>query len=207
MSPIPASLNQVIAIGASTGGPQALSIVIKGLGPALRRAAVFVVLHIPAEFTEVVAKHIQISTGFPARIARQGETIEAGQIYFSPGAMHMSLARVGEAALVVLGDGPPQNYCKPSVDILFRSAARCFGNGVVGIMLTGMGSDGLEGSRAIVDAGGKIIAQDAASSTVWGMPGAVVGNGLAHAVLPVDKIAAAACSLLTPRTNFRENVS
>jgi two-component system, chemotaxis family, protein-glutamate methylesterase/glutaminase len=206
MSPTPAGLRQAIVIGASTGGPQALAIVMKGMAPALRHTAVFVVLHIPSEFTEVIAEHIHKSTGLPTCVAQQGETVEKGKIYFAPGALHMSLARVGDAALVVLSDSAPKNFCKPSVDVLFRSAARCFGAGTIGIMLTGMGCDGLVGSRAIVEAGGKVIAQDAASSTVWGMPGAVVGNGLAHAVLPVGLIASTACSLIDFRPYARETL-
>jgi two-component system chemotaxis response regulator CheB len=189
-------LRRAIVIGASTGGPQALAVVLDGLRPALQHAPIFVVQHIPSEFTDVIAGHIHKSTGLPARAARQGETVQKGQIYLSPGNLHLAIARVGDSAVTVLSDGPPENFCKPSVDVLFRSAARCYGAGVIGIMLTGMGSDGLAGSRAIVEAGGKVVAQDAASSTVWGMPGAVVNGGLAHAVLPVGGIAANVCALL-----------
>mgnify|MGYP005811231499 CR=1 FL=1 len=197
------SPNKIIVIGASTGGPQALAVVLGGLRPALRHAAIMVVLHIPTEFTEVIAAHIQKSTGLPARAGRQGETVEAGQIYISPGDVHLGLVRIGDMPVIVLRDDPPENFCKPSVDVLFRSAARCFGADVIGVILTGMGSDGLEGSRAIVEAGGKIIAQDAASSTVWGMPGAVVNHGLAYAVLPVDRIASGVCTLLESQLRVR----
>ena len=198
---IPASaLHRAIVIGASTGGPQALAVVLDGLRPALPLVPVFVVQHIPSEFTEVIAEHIQKATGLPTHSARQGEGVEKGQIYLSPGNVHLAIACVGASPVTVLVDEPSENFCKPSVDVLFRSAARCYGAGLVGIILTGMGSDGLAGSRAIVEAGGKVIAQDAASSTVWGMPGAVVNGGLAHAVLPVGKIAPAACALLnTPQ--------
>ncbi len=189
-------LRRAIVIGASTGGPQALAVVLDGLRPALLLAPVFVVQHIPSEFTEVIAEHIHKSTGLPAHAARQGETVQKGQIYLSPGNLHLVIVRVGDSAITVLGDEPPENFCKPSVDVLFRSAARCYGAGVIAIMLTGMGRDGLAGSRAIVEAGGKVVAQDAASSTVWGMPGAVVNGGLAYAVLPVAKIAANVCALL-----------
>jgi two-component system, chemotaxis family, protein-glutamate methylesterase/glutaminase len=197
-------LRRAIVIGASTGGPQALAVVLEGLRPALLHAPVLVVQHIPSEFTDVIAENITKCTGLSARTARQGETVKPGQIYLSPGNLHLSVARIGDAAVTVLSDGPSENFCKPSVDVLFRSAARCYGAGVVGIMLTGMGCDGLAGSRAIVEAGGKIVAQDAASSTVWGMPGAVAKGGLAHAVLPVDRIAASVCALFNISLFARE---
>jgi two-component system, chemotaxis family, protein-glutamate methylesterase/glutaminase len=185
-----------VVIGASTGGPQALAVVLKGLRPALQRAPIFIVLHIPPEFTETIADLIRKSCELPAQAAKQGEAVEKGRIYVSPGHVHLKIVRVGDEAMTVLVDEPPQNFCKPSVDVLFQSAARCYGAGAIGVILTGMGTDGLAGSRAIVGAGGKVIAQDAASSTVWGMPGAVANSGIAHAVLPVDKIAQSVCTLL-----------
>ncbi len=187
---------RIIAIGASTGGPQALSIVLKGLVPAIEQVPVFIVLHIPPEFTEVIASHIERVTGLPAHPARQGEEVAKGHIYISPGRLHLGVLRFGDTAVVALSDDPPENFCKPSVDVLFRSAAKSYAEQVIGIVLTGMGSDGLAGSRAIVAAGGMVIAQDAASSTVWGMPRSVINEGLAHAVLPVDAIGPTICSLL-----------
>lgn len=187
---------RVIVIGASTGGPQALPIVLKGLVPAIEEAPVVIVLHIPPEFTEVIASHIERVTGLPAHAARQGEEVMKGNIYISPGHLHLGMRRCGESIAVALSDDPPENFCKPSVDVLFRTAAECYGEQVIGIVLTGMGSDGLAGSRAIVAAGGMVIAQDAASSTVWGMPRSVVNEGLAHAVLPVDVIGPTICSLI-----------
>jgi two-component system chemotaxis response regulator CheB len=187
----------IIVIGASTGGPQALSIVLKGLGPAIRQVPVFIVLHIPPEFTDVITSHIERVTNMPTRAARQGEEVAKGHIYLSPGHLHLGVGRFAGTPVIALSDEPPENFCKPSVDVLFRSAARTYGDQVIGIVLTGMGSDGLAGSRAIVTAGGMVIAQDAASSTVWGMPRAVVNDGLAHAVLPVDAIGPTICSLLS----------
>ncbi len=189
---------RIIVIGASTGGPQALSIVLQDIVPAIEQVPVFIVLHIPPEFTEVIASHIERVTGLPARAARQGEEVERGHIYLSPGNLHLGVTRFGDTGAIALSDDPPENFCKPSVDVLFRSAARAYGEQVIGIVLTGMGSDGLGGSRAIVGAGGMIIAQDAASSTVWGMPRSVVNEGLAHAVLSVNMIGPTVCGLFRP---------
>ena len=179
---------RIIVIGASTGGPQALSIVLKGLGSAIELIPVVVVLHIPSEFTEVIASHTKRATGLPAHAARHGEEVSKGHIYISPGHQHLGVLRFGDTPVVALSDDPPENFCKPSVDVLFRSAAKSYGEQVIGIVLTGMGCDGLAGSRAIAAAGGMIVAQNAASSTVWGMPRSVVNEGLAHAVLSVDMI-------------------
>lgn len=186
---------RAIVIGASTGGPQALSIVLKGLVPAIEQVPVFIVLHIPPEFTEVIASHIERVTGLPTRPAQQDDEVAKGNIYISPGHRHLGLRRRSTNCVIHLSDGPPENFCKPSVDVLFRSAAKFYGEQVIGIVLTGMGSDGLAGSRAIVAAGGMVIAQDAASSTVWGMPRSVVKEGLAHSVLSVDAIGPNICSL------------
>lgn len=196
---------RIIVIGASTGGPQALSIVLKGLIPAIERVPVFIVLHIPPEFTEVIASHIERSTGLPAHPAKHGQEVAKGNIYISPGNIHLGVRRFGDSGMVALIDDPPENFCKPSVDVLFRTAARAYGEQVIGIVLTGMGSDGLVGSRAIVAAGGMIIAQDAASSTVWGMPRSVVNEGLAHAVLSVNTIGPTVCGLFRPFASHEKN--
>lgn len=200
---LPSQSQRVIVIGASTGGPQALPVVLKGLMPAIDRIPIFVALHIPPQFTDTIAEHIQKATGLPTHTARHGEEVMNGHIYISPGNLHLTVARIGESAVTVLSDAPPENFCKPAVDVLFRTAARAFGPQVIGIILTGMGSDGLSGSRAIVEAGGVVIAQDAASSAVWGMPRSVVQEGLAHSVLSVGLIGPAICRLLW-QSAFRE---
>jgi two-component system chemotaxis response regulator CheB len=197
---------RVIVIGASTGGPQAVLIVLKGLMPAIHHMPVFIALHIPPQFTETIAEQIEKATGLPAHTARHGEEVMNGHIYISPGDLHLAVARLSESAVIVLSDTPPENFCKPSVDVLFRTAALAYGADVIGIILTGMGSDGLLGSRAIVEAGGMVIAQDAASSAVWGMPRSVAQEGLAHAVLPIDSIGPAVCRQLSSRA-FREKQS
>lgn len=189
---------RVIVIGASTGGPQALSIVLKSLVPAIEAVPVFIVLHIPPEFTGVISSHIERVTGLPVHAAEHGEEISKGHIYVSPGRLHLGVTRFGDNGIITLTDAPPENFFKPSVDVLFRSAAAAYGEQVIGIVLTGMGSDGLAGSRAIVSAGGMVIAQDAATSTVWGMPRSVVNEGLAHAVLSVEDIGPTVCGLMLP---------
>jgi len=186
----------VIVIGASTGGPQALPVVLNDLAPVLTQLPVLIALHIPAEFTHTVAAWIEAATGLPARLARDGEEMLPGHAYLSPGDRHISVARNGDKAVIRLLDTPPENFCRPSVDVLFRSAAKTFGAGVLAIVLTGMGSDGLAGTREIVAAKGTVVAQDAASSAVWGMPRLVASEGLALAVLPLKEIGTWVCRLV-----------
>lgn len=192
----PPQRRRAIVIGASTGGLQALPIVLNGLRTEIQHVPVLLVLHIPFEFTDMIAGHIAKATALPIRTARHGEEVGNGHVYVSPGNLHLAVARVGRLAITVLSDAPPENFCKPSVDVLFRTAAHAYGAETIGIVLTGMGSDGLSGSRAIVEAGGVVIAQDAASSTVWGMPRSVAEQGLAHAVLALESIGPAVCRLL-----------
>lgn len=187
---------RVLVIGASTGGPQALAAVLAELTHGLATVPVLIVLHLPPDFTKLVTDNIERVTKMPTRAAKHGEPALPGHIYFSPGDMHMRVLKIGETPILCHTDGPPENFCKPAVDVLFRSAAQSFGAGALGLVLTGMGSDGLAGSRAITEAGGAVIAQDESSSVVWGMPGAVAGAGLASAILPLDRIAPAIAGLM-----------
>lgn len=180
---------RVLVVGASTGGPQALAALLSRIGPRLKDIPVVVVLHMPNNFTAVVTNQIAELTGLPTTAAINGEELRPGRIYFAPGDTHLKVVRVGPYYALAHYDGPPENFCKPAVDVLFRSAADAFGPGVLGVVLTGMGSDGLEGSRRIVDAGGSVIVQDEASSAVWGMPGAVARAGLAATVAPAGQLA------------------
>jgi two-component system chemotaxis response regulator CheB len=125
----------------------------------------------------------------PVREAVDGEEINAGVIYLAPGGKHMKVARHDGTAVIVIEDGPLVNFCKPAVDPLFASAAEVWGNKVLALVLTGMGSDGLAGAKSIVAAGGYVVAQDEATSVVWGMPGQVTNAGLCSAVLPLSEIA------------------
>jgi len=123
------------------------------------------------------------------REAQEGEVAQAGAGYIAPGGFHMTLDKSGAKTIIHLNSDPPENSCRPSVDVLFRAVAQIYGGGVLAVILTGMGNDGLKGCQAIAGKGGQVIAQDEDTSVVWGMPGAVVQAGLASAVLPLDKIA------------------
>jgi two-component system chemotaxis response regulator CheB len=191
---------RVLAIGASTGGPQALTLLLGKLSPHLDNIPVLVVLHMPPDFTDVVSAHIARATGRVTRAARNGEKIRCGEIYFAPGACHLKVVSLGGTPILLHGDSPPENFCRPAVNVLFRSVAQVYGPSALAIVLTGMGSDGLDGARALVDAGATVIAQDQASSVVWGMPGAIVQEGLASAVLPIDTMAVQVAALLRKRT-------
>jgi len=180
---------RVLLIGSSTGGPQALNAVIPQLGPVLDRAPVLITQHMPPTFTTILAEHLARLTKRPAREAQHGEEINAGTIYIAPGGKHMTVARRESTAVIAIDDGPLVNFCKPSVDPMFASAAAVWGNWVMGMVLTGMGSDGLRGAHAIVAAGGTVVAQDEATSVIWGMPGQVAHAGVCSAVLPLGELA------------------
>ena len=185
---LPATPPRVLLIGASTGGPQALNNVVTQISGVLERAPVLITQHMPPTFTAILAEHLARLSQRPVREAQDGEEINAGSIYIAPGGRHMKVGRRDGVAVIALDDGPPINFCKPSVDPLFASAAEIWGHKVLGLMLTGMGADGLSGARAIVDAGGTMVAQDEATSVVWGMPGQVAHAGLCSALLPLAEI-------------------
>jgi len=178
---------RLVAIGSSTGGPQALFTLVRALGPGLR-VPVVLTQHMPATFTPILAQHIGKLGALGCSEARDGEALRPGHIHLAPGDRHL-LVHAGAAGLsVALSAGPPENFCRPSVDPMLRSAADATGGRVLVVMLTGMGHDGLAGTRAVVAAGGAALAQDAASSVVWGMPGAIAQDGLCHAVLPLPAL-------------------
>jgi two-component system chemotaxis response regulator CheB len=196
----PLTIPRVLAIGASTGGPQALSLLLNKLSPHLDNVPVLIVLHMPPDFTDVVSAHIERATGRATRAARNGEQIRPGEIYFAPGNRHLKVARLDATPILLHCESPAENFCRPAVNVLFRSVAHVYGPSALGIVLTGMGTDGLDGARALVEAGGAVIAQDRASSVVWGMPGAIAQEGLAAAVLPIDTMAVHVAALLRKRT-------
>ena len=194
---MPATPPRVLVIGASTGGPQALNAIVKEIGGVVDRAPVLITQHMPPTFTAIMAEHLARVAGRPVREGQDGEEINAGTIYLAPGGRHMSVKRRDGIAVIALDDGPLVNFCKPAVDPLFASAAEVWHNWVLGLVLTGMGSDGLRGAQAIVAAGGSIMAQDEATSVVWGMPGQVAHAGVCSAVLPLNEIAPRLTRLFT----------
>jgi len=189
LRPLPATPPRVLVIGASTGGPQALNAIVEKIDGVLDRAPVLITQHMPPTFTAIMAEHLARIAKRPVREGRNGEEIDAGTIYLAPGGRHMSVKRRDGTAIIALDDGPLVNFCKPAVDPLFSSAAEVWHQWVLGLVLTGMGADGLRGAQAIAAAGGSILAQDEASSVVWGMPGQVAHAGLCSAVLPLGEIA------------------
>jgi two-component system chemotaxis response regulator CheB len=180
---------RVLLIGSSTGGPQALMTLVAEIGAVIDRFPVLITQHMPPTFTTILAEHLARASHRPAREAVDGEIVKAGQIYLAPGGRHMRVSRHGSEAAIVLDDGPPVNFCKPAVDPLFTSAIDVWQGAILGVVLTGMGSDGMRGGKDIVAAGGNVIAQDEASSVVWGMPGAVANAGICAAILPLGQIA------------------
>ena len=180
---------RVLLIGSSTGGPQALMALVTELGPVIDRFPVLITQHMPPTFTTILAEHLARSSHRPAHEAVDGEIVKAGRIYLAPGGRHMRVVRHGAEAAIALDDGPPVNFCKPAVDPLFTSAIDVWQSGVLAVVLTGMGSDGMRGGKEIVAAGGSVIAQDEASSVVWGMPGAAANAGICAAILPLNQIA------------------
>jgi len=189
---------RALLIGSSTGGPRAVGEMLEKIGAAaLRRLPVLIVQHMPPIFTAVFAEHLSTRTGLQAAEGKAEERVEPGRIYVAPGGRHMGLAAGPGGPIIKLTDGPPVNFCRPAVDVLFKDAAVVFGAATATVILTGMGSDGTNGARALTDAGGPVLAQDEATSTVWGMPGSVARAGLAEAVLPLPELASAVRALIT----------
>jgi two-component system chemotaxis response regulator CheB len=186
---------RILAIGSSTGGPQALAAMLDPLAPSLARVVVVVAQHMPPMFTAVLAERLGRSTGREVREGVDREPLKPGAIYIAPGDRHMTVSGPDEPRLR-LSDEPPVHFCRPAVDSLFKSVAATFGPAALGVVLTGMGSDGAAGARAIADAGGSVIAQCESSSVVWGMPGAAVAVGACAATLPPAAIAHLAAKLL-----------
>jgi len=179
---------RIIGIGSSTGGPQAL-LTLLGALPSSVNCPIVIAQHMPATFTAVLAQHIGRASRRPSTEAAHGMEIKPGNIYLAPGNYHLQLTREGPACIARLSQTPPENFCRPSVDPLFRSIAQVFGPESCAVMLTGMGSDGCGGAKVMAAAGAPVIAQDEATSVVWGMPGAVAHAGICSAILPLSQIA------------------
>ncbi len=187
LRPMPTTIPDVIAIGSSTGGPQALFEVMKSLAGKVTQP-ILITQHMPATFTKLLAEHISRVSGMTCNEAQDGEAIVGGQIYVAPGDYHMLLEADGPKKVIRLTQDPPENFCRPSVDPMLRSLSKIYGPKLLVLILTGMGADGQRGSEVVTAAGGAVVAQDEATSVVWGMPGAVASHGLCSAVLPLQEI-------------------
>ena len=181
---------EIVAIGVSTGGPQALVDLFTRLTAPLP-VPVVIVQHMPPLFTKRLAESLNgLKSPNCFHEGEEAQRIEPGHAYIAPGGRHMVVRRSQTGTLLHLHDEPPENSCRPAVDVLFRSTARVFGADVLAVILTGMGMDGLRGCETVRAVGGRILAQDEASSVVWGMPGFVVKGGVADEVLPIDQVGA-----------------
>jgi len=178
---------EVVVIGVSTGGPTALGAILPKF-PASFPLPILVVQHMPPLFTRLLAERLDSTCQLSAGEASQGGLVEPGRILIAPGDFHMKLASNGTGVRVVLDQSPRQNSCRPAVDALFASTGEVYGGAALAVILTGMGQDGLRGAEILNAQGASILAQDEASSVVWGMPGAVVNAGLADSVLPLDEV-------------------
>lgn len=178
----------ILAIGVSTGGPNALSYLLPQL-PKTFPIPIAIVQHMPAMFTQLMAERLTTKCQLPVAEAYSGALLTPGTIWIAPGDYHIEVTGAGTQMQLIAHQATPENFCRPSVDVLFRSISQHYKARSLGVILTGMGQDGLRGCQSIRDAGGQILAQDEASSVVWGMPGFVANAGLADAVLPLEAMA------------------
>jgi two-component system chemotaxis response regulator CheB len=180
---------EIVAIGTSTGGPNALAEVLPRI-PNDFPASIVVVQHMPPIFTRLLAERLAKRSAIPVEEGRSGALLLPGHAWIAPGDFHMKVIRQSAEHRLNLNQAPHENSCRPAVDVLFRSVAAAYGAAVLGVVMTGMGSDGVLGAQEIRDAGGDVIIQDEASSVVWGMPGLVHTSGLADSAHPVEELAA-----------------
>jgi len=179
---------EVVCIGTSTGGPNALAEVFKKF-PANFHLPILIVQHMPPVFTAMLAERLNSHGSVKFHEGAEGQLVEPGHAYIAPGGHHMTVQRVGFTNVLHLNDEPPENSCRPAVDVLFRSAVSVYGGKILGVIMTGMGQDGCRGCQLIHERGGQIVVQDEASSVVWGMPGYVAHAGLADKIVPLNQIA------------------
>lgn len=189
---------EVLAIAASTGGPRALAELVPML-PSDLPVPVVIVQHMPPGFTAALAERLDSVSTFTVREATEDQALSDANVWVAPGNLHMIVRRGADSVRVQCHDGAPENSCRPSADVLFRSVVKEFGSGTLAVVLTGMGNDGLAGSREIVEQGGSVIVQDEASSAVWGMPGQIARAGLTDAILPLDRLGRELCVRLSRR--------
>lgn len=179
---------RAVVVACSTGGPAALTSLLTAL-PGSLAVPILVVQHMPQPFTRLLAERLERTCALTVTEGADGDRVEAGHVYIAPGGRHMSVAQTDAGVVVALDHGPLVNSCRPAADVLFASAARAYGSGVLAVVLTGMGHDGLDGARDIVVAGGSAIVQDPTSCVVGSMPGAVADAGLASAIGTVEQLA------------------
>ncbi|MCX2725425.1 protein-glutamate methylesterase/protein-glutamine glutaminase [Roseibium salinum] len=179
---------RILAIGSSTGGPQALQEVMREVGTAVNEVPVVITQHMPPTFTAILAEHMGKAALRPAKEGEDGEILKPGNIYVAPGGKHMIVEKDAGVVKIRLTDEPPVNFCKPAVDPLFESIAKAYGSAALAVILTGMGHDGAEGVKTIAAGGGSVITQDEATSVVWGMPGAAAHTGMCSDILPLKEI-------------------
>jgi two-component system chemotaxis response regulator CheB len=199
LRPIPLFKPEIIAIGSSTGGPQALFEVIRTMGAGLMQPIV-ITQHMPPSFTTILADHIKKQCGVRCEEAKEGDILRGGDYYIAPGDFHMLITKKPEGSVVHLVKDPPENYCRPAVDPMLRSLVAVYGGRILAVILTGMGQDGTKGGEAVVNAGGGIVAQDEATSVVWGMPGSAATAGLCSVIAPISEIGSLVRKMATQGT-------
>jgi len=178
---------KLLAVGSSTGGPQALRRFFELLSPDIG-IPVVVTQHMPPTFTAILAEHIGKGTSWECREGAHGDLLKPGLALIAPGGYHMTIDDVGGTPTVHLNQDPPESFCRPAVDPMLRSVSKTYGAAVLTVILTGMGNDGMKGGQVIVDGGGTLFAQDEESSVVWGMPGAVAGAGICSTIAPLEEL-------------------
>jgi two-component system chemotaxis response regulator CheB len=178
---------EAVAIGVSTGGPKALTEMLPELC-RLVKLPILIVQHMPPGFTKSLAQQLNAKCEALVAEAQDGDFIEEGRVYIAPGGKHMTVKRMSSHTRIVLTDAPPENGCRPSVDVLFRTVAATYGQAAVAAILTGMGSDGAKACKDLKASGARIIVQDEATSVVWGMPGSALATGLVERVEPLQEI-------------------
>lgn len=186
-APLRISHPKIVSIGVSTGGPDALARLLPAF-PANFPLPVVIAQHMPAIFTSLLAKRLATKCAIPVRECQAGVLLGPSCVWIAPGDYHMVVQQDEKRMRLGTNQGPRENFCRPSVDVLFRSVAAVYGANALGVILTGMGQDGLKGCEALCAAGSSVIVQDEASSVVWGMPGFVARAGLAEKILPLDQI-------------------
>lgn len=188
---LPATSQKIhaLAIASSTGGPQALLQIFGKLNAQLAHIPIFITQHMPQTFTAILAEQLGKAVGRTCIEGKDGEKVKAGGIYVAPGNYHMTVQRDGIDIIIRNDQNPPVNFCRPAADPMFDSLAKVYGKDMLACVLTGMGADGANGAKTVSQAGGAVIAQDEASSVVWGMPRACAETGVCQAVLPLPQIA------------------